>query len=568
LTVEITKEGVNTARKELIVSDRWRQLCRSKTWIDILEDTARKFSGTEALVFGDQRITHREYAEKVNEYAKGLYSIGVRRGDHVGIWMTNRPEWCYARHAIYRLGAVMIPISTRYRVDDLDYLLGQSDTKVLIMEANFLGKIDSMGMVNRLCPELASSRPGELTSKKFPLLKAVVSIDGHFEGCFNINEVLQKGVGVSDSDIRVALKPDDTIHIIYSSGTTGFPKGIMTPNTINVAYCAISTELFKLKHGDRYLNVLPFFGNIGLWGMSMCLLTGATFVMTNRFLPVDTLKIIEKEKITQAMLVPTTLIDMLAHPDFVRYDLSSLKHVTSAGSVVPSTVIREFKRRTGVDIMNCYGLAEASGLSTWVAEGDTPEHVEKTVGLAMPHCEVAILDVNTGKVLPPDQEGEICTREAFPGSQHMKGYYKKPELTSETIRGGWLHSGDLGKMDEDGYVYITGRVKEMYTVGGFNVSPPEIEGFLLKHPKIEAISVVGVPDERLGEVGAAFIRLKKGETCTESEIIQFCNENIADIKVPRYVFFVDEFPLNPQGKVQKFKQREWVVEKMKLKELK
>ena len=533
-----------------------------------MEETAQKFPGDEALVFGDQRLTYREYAERVNEYAKGLYSIGVRRGDHVGIWMTNRPEWCYARHAIYKLGAVMIPISTRYRVDDVDYILGQSDTKVLIIEPNFLGKIDSMGMVKRLCPEIENSRPGELTSKKFPLLKAVVNIDGRFEGCFTIDEVLQKGAGVSDSHIEVGLKPEDIIHIIYTSGTTGFPKGIMTPSTINVAYCTISTELLSLKRGDRYLIVLPFFGNIGLGSMSWCLLTGATLVMANRFLPIDTLKIIEKEKISHAMLVPTTLIDMLAHPDFEKYDLSSLKQVMSGGSVLPSTIVREFKRRTGVDIMNQYGLAEASGLSTWVAEGDTQEHVEKTVGLPMPHCEVAILDVNTREIVPPEQEGEICTKEVFPGSQHMKGYYKKPELTSETIRGGWLHSGDLGRMDKDGYVYITGRVKEMYTVGGFNVSPPEIEGFLLKHPKIEAISVVGVPDERLGEVGAAFVRLKRGETSTESEIIAFCKENIADIKVPRYVFFVDEFPLNPQGKVQKFKQREWAVEKLKLKELK
>jgi fatty-acyl-CoA synthase len=557
-----------TARKELTVSDRWRELCRSKTWIGLFEETAQQFPDAEALAFGDQGITYREYRERVTAYAKGLCGIGVRQGDHVGVWMTNRPEWCYARHAIYKLGAVMIPISTRYRVDDLDYILGQSDVRTLILEPTFVGKIDSMGMVNRLCPELARSGPGELASEKFPLLKAVVSVDGALEGCFTIDEVVRKGAGISDSDILVELKPDDTIHVIYSSGTTGFPKGIITPNTINVAYCAISTELFSFKQGDRYLNVLPFFGNIGLWGMSMCLLTGATLVMTNRFLPVDTFKIIEQEKITHAMLVPTTLIDMMAHPDFGKYDLSSLKHVTSAGSVVPSTIIREFKRRTGVDIMNCYGLAEASGLSTWVAEGDTPEHVEKTVGLPMPHCEVAILDVTTGAVLPPEQEGEICTKEVFPGSQHMKGYYKKPELTKETIRGGWLHSGDLGKMDKDGYVYITGRVKEMYTVGGFNVSPPEIEGFLLKHPKIEAVSVVGVPDARLGEVGAAFVRLKKGETCTDAEILAFCKESIADIKVPRYVFFVDEFPLNPQGKVQKFKQREWAVEKLNLKELK
>ncbi|MFC1892760.1 AMP-binding protein [Chloroflexota bacterium] len=556
------------AKKRLEVSDRWIQLCKTKTWDGILEETAGKIPDAEALVFEGERISYRQYLEKVYQYAKGLYAIGVRRGDNVALWMTNRPEWCYARHAAYKLGAVIIPVSTRYRVDDLDYILGQSDTKVLIIEPKFIGKVDSLGMVNQLYPGLASSKPGELASEKFPSLKAVVSVDGSFPGCFTIDEVLEKGKEVSDSDIKVELTPDDIIHIIYSSGTTGFPKGIITPNMCNVAYSAISTELFSLKEGARYLIVLPFFGNIGLWSMSMCLLSGATLVMTTRFSPADTFQIIEKEKITHAMLVPTTLIDMLAHPDFDKYDLSSLKHITSAGAVVPSTIIREFKQRTGVDIMNCYGLAEASGLSTWVPEGDTPEHVEKTVGLPMPHSELAILDVDTDKPLPPEQEGELCTREVFPGSQHMKGYYKKPELTADTIRDGWLHSGDLGKMDEDGYVYITGRVKEMYTVGGFNVSPPETEDFLLKHPKIEAVSIVGVPEERLGEVGAAFIRLKKGETATETEIIQYCKEKIADIKVPRYVFFIEQFPLNPQGKVQKFKQREWAVKELGLKERK
>ena len=224
------------------------------------------------------------------------------------------------------------------------------------------------------------------------------------------------------------------------------------------------------------------------------------------------------------------------------------------------------KEKLGVYLMNIYGLSEASGLSTWVPYGDTPEHIEKSVGLPLPHCELAILDPKTGEILPPGVEGEICTKEVFPRIQHMKGYYKKPELTAETIRDGWLHSGDLGRMDEDGYMYLTGRVKEMFTVGGFNVSPPEIENYLLKHPKVASVAVAGVPDKRLGEVGAAFIKLKEGEKAHPEEIIDFCKGNIADIKVPRYVFFVDEFP-NPQGKVQKFKLREKTIEDLGLKDV-
>ena len=552
-------------KRRLSVSDRWIELCKKKTWVDILKETASRIPQGEALVFENQRMTYGDYLRQVEAFAKGLYAIGVRPQSHVALWMTNRPEWCYARHAIYLLGARMIPVNTRYKVDDLNYIIHQSDTEYLLLEPSFLGKIDAYAMLRELCPELEAATPGNLKTKNFPRLKGVICTEGKYPGCFTMEEVLSRGREISSEKIFYQSKPDDIIHIIYTSGTTGFPKGIMTPSSINVAYCAISAELFHLKEGDRYLNVLPFFGNIGLWAMSMCLLTGATLVMTNRFRPEDTLELIEKEKITHAMLVPTTLIDLLSHPNFSKYDLTSLKHVTSAGAVVPAEVIREFKKKTGIDIMNCYGLSEASGLSTWVPEGDTVEHIEKTVGLPMPHCELAILDVKTGKVLPPGEEGEICTREVFPGSQHMKGYYKKPELTAETIRDGWLHSGDLGKMDEEGYVYITGRVKEMFTVGGFNVSPPEIENFLLTHPAVKAASVVGIPDKRLGEVGAAFIQLKEGKAATEEEIIEYCRKKIADIKVPRYVFFVDSFPLNPQGKVQKFLQKEWAMEKLGLK---
>jgi len=552
------------ARKKLNVSDRWIELCKTKTWTDLLEETAARLPNGEALVFEGVRVSYGAYRRAVDDLAQGLYAIGVRPGDHVALWMTNRPEWGYARHAIYKLGARMIPVNTRYKVDDLEYILAQSDSKCLLIEPSFFGRIDSLGMLTQLCPELPGSAPGALVSAKFPLLKSVVCVEGNFPGCFRWQEVLERGRTAEGG--RRGHLPEDILHVIYTSGTTGFPKGILTPGTINVAYCAISSELFSLKQGDRYLNVLPFFGNIGLWSMSMCLLTGATLVMSNRFSSQDTLAIIEKERISHAMLVPTTLIDLMSYADFDKYDLSSLKHVTSAGSVVPSSVIREFKKRTGIDIMNCYGLAEASGLSTWVPEGDTVEHIEKTVGLAMPHCELEILDVDTAQPLPPGQEGEICTREVFPGSQHMQGYYKKPELTAATIRDGWLHSGDLGKIDADGYVTITGRVKEMFTVGGFNVSPPEIEQFLLRHPSVKAVSVVGVPDERLGEIGAAFIQLQGDQRPAEAEIVQYCKEKIADIKVPRYVFFVDDFPLNPQGKVQKFIQRQWAIDKLNLKE--
>jgi fatty-acyl-CoA synthase len=254
----------------------------------------------------------------------------------------------------------------------------------------------------------------------------------------------------------------------------------------------------------------------------------------------------------------------MALPEFDTYNITSLKYIASAGAVVPSTLIQKVKQKTGISIMNHYGLAEAAGVLTWVPDGDTEEHIEKTVGLALPTCQVAILEPDTDKILPPGEEGEICCNETLPQSQLMKGYYKMPEITAETIRDGWLHTGDLGKMDKDGYVTITGRLKEMFIVGGFNVSPAEIENYLLKHPKIANVAVVGVPDQRLGEIGAAFVILKKGEQASEGEIIEFCKTKLSNLRTPKYLFFTEKLPLTPQGKVQKFILREQAIKELNL----
>ena len=556
-------------KNRLEVSDRWKELALTKTWVDIFEETADKFASKEALVFVESkaRFSYCGYKKKVDQIAKGLYALGVRKGTHVGLWMTNRPEWVFTRLALYKLGTIMVPFHTRYRAEEMKYVLGQSDTEVLVMERNLAGKIEALEILFALMPELKAKKgKGEIASPDFPALKKVVLADEQELPLFySIAEIIEVGQKVKDGDLSATVGPHDIIHIIYTSGTTGFPKGNVTPSSCNVAYCAISSKLYDLTAESRYLNLMPLFGNIGLWNHTLPLLSGGTLVVApSRFDPEETMEIIQREQITNCIFVPTMLLDIVNHPHFDQYNLRSLKRITAAGAVVPQTLIQMAKDKLGLYLMNIYGLSEASGLSTWVPYGDTPEHVEKSVGLPMPHCELAILDPKTGEAVPPGVEGEICTREVFPGSQHMKGYYKKPDLTAETIKDGWLHSGDLGKLDADGYLYLTGRVKEMFTVGGFNVSPPEIENYLLKHPKVGSVAVVGVPDKRLGDVAAAFVRLKKGETTTAEEIVAFCRGNIADIKVPRYVFFVEEFPLNPQGKVQKFKLREKAVKDLRL----
>jgi len=548
------------AVNQLKVSDKWQELCRNKTWPDILEETALRVPDKEALIFQDRRVTYGEYWDKTKQFAKGLHALGVKPGAPVALWMTNRLEWPYCRFGTLKIGAKQILINTRFKTGDLEYVLSHSDAKFLIMEENFFGDINAMGMLKQLCPELETSEPGRLNLARFPKLKAIVCLGSRKQpGGFSLEEMLEIGENVSDEEIKAQLHPDDTCHIIYTSGTTGFPKGVVTPYSINIAFCAISTELFHLDQKSRYLGLVPFFGNIGLWNLQLPMIVGCTLIIADRYSPEDALKFIEKEKITHTILVPTMLVDVLSHPNFAKYDTKSLKHVVSGGAAIPAALIRDAKEKLGIDIMNAYGQVEASGLCLWVPEGETAEHIQYTIGLPMPHGEVTIRDPKTNNELPVNQEGEICTREVFPGSQHMKGYYKDPKLTAETIIDGWLHSGDLGKKDEDGYFRLTGRVKEMYIVGGFNVSPVEVENELLQYPIVEQVAVVGVPDKRLGEVGAAFIRVKPGKTITEKEIIAYSKEKMTNIKVPRYVAFVKDFPINPQGKIQKFKLREQAV---------
>ena len=544
----------------LHVASRWRTLAQVRTWPDIFENTANKYPDNVALVFREtgQRYTYREYREEVNKVARGLSALGVRKDTHVGIWMTNRPEWCFLRWAIYKLGAIMVPIHSRSKTEELSYVLKQGDVEVLVLEERFVGQVNAIGMLNELLPDLAWQPADKTSAANFPSLRAVVCVGQQYPGTYSFDELVRMGVGVNlEGGGAVKVGPEDVIHIIYTSGTTGSPKGVVTVSSCNIAFCAISAELYEMSATARYLNLMPFSGNIGLWNLALPIFDGATLVDGGSvFDPSGTLRTIQEEKITHAIFVPTMLLDVLDVPNFPHRDTLSLKRITCSGAPVPQTLIKSAKKKLGVSLMNVYGLSEASGLSTWVPYGDTPEHVEKSVGLAMPHCEVAILDLKTGERCPAGVEGEICTREIFPGSQHMKGYYKQPDLTREILRDDWLHSGDLGKMDEDGYVYLTGRLKEMFTVGGFNVSPAEVENFLLKHPKVANVAVVGVPDDRLGEIGAAFVKLKEGAAANESEILEFCKGKIAGMKVPRYVFFIDNFPLNPQGKVQKFKLKE------------
>jgi len=534
-----------------------------KTWYQAFHMAATTYPDNEAISFNGKRILYRDYLVETDTLAKALYSLGVRRGDHVALWMTNRPEWLLVRFALHKLGAVLVPLNTRYKSYELSYVLNQSDAKVLIMEEKFIDKINAMTILQELSPELNFSKPGKLNLQKFPLLKSIVCLgQQQYKGCLSWEELLGLANGVEARHFGNDVQPDDTAYIMYTSGTTGLPKGAMIAHKSGLITTAMMIEFFNVQPNDVILIPGPLFGNIGLLRSSSAHLAGAKVVLMNQWNPELALKLIESERVTIVALLPTMLIDLFALPSFPHYDTSSIKFIAIGGARVPAELVFQVKKKFNAEIVVTYGLVEGSGWTSIVPPGDTIDHISTTVGLCLPHCEVAILDCNTAKTLPPGQEGEICTKEVFPGSQFMKGYYKKPELTQETIRDGWLHSGDLGWVDEDGYLRITGRLKELIIVGGFNVSPAEIEDFLLKNPKIENVAVVGLPDERLGEVVGAFIRLKRGERATSEEIIDFCRKELSDIKVPRHVFFIEEFPLTPQGKIQKFKLREQILEKL------
>jgi fatty-acyl-CoA synthase len=544
-----------------------------RTWGKVLDETTSKFGEREAIVYKDERVTYKELQNKVLQLANGLLKLNIKKGDHIAIWMSNCVEWVISQFAIYNIGGVMIPINTRYKITELEYVLKQSDTSTLIMRDNFLGKIDSIGMLKSLIPELDSCKPGELESGKFPLLKNIICLsetDNTYNGIFSFNEIFESGKDYKEAQIKRiqdSVSPDDVCQIMYTSGTTGFPKGAMIAHRNNLANFPMIAKDSLITEKDRLLSAAPFFSNFGCMGNTgMAVLSGACQIVMETFDPKLALELMEKEKVTFWLGIPTMYISVLEHPDFNKYDLSSFKGGMLGGAPVPVELIKGAKEKMGATvILNGYGLVEGSGVSTMCKPGDSIEHMTKTVGKPLPTCELKIADTETGETLPPGKQGEICTRDTKPGSHVMKGYYKMPEETKRTIdKDGWLHSGDLGVMDEEGYVHITGRLKEMFLTGGFNVYPAEIENFLHTHPKIKQAYVIGVPDHRLGEVCMVYIELKEGETATEEEIIEFCKGKIANIKIPRYVKFTREFPMTALGKIQKFKLREMAIKELGL----
>lgn len=541
----------------------------SMTMGDLLDDTAAKFPDVEAVVYTDRpfRKTWAQFRDYCNEVARGLMAMGVKKGDHVAIWATNLPQWITIMWATAKIGAVMVTVNTNYRIYELEYLLSQSDSMTLVMMDEVKGN-NYVDTINKLCPGLASAKPGTFSCENLPFLKNVIYI-GEGEtpgGMYAWDNVLAMAPQVSEEEraaLQKSLDIHDVINMQYTSGTTGFPKGVMLThnNIVNNGKCIGDCMEFTVH--DRLCIPVPFFHCFGMVLAIMASVThGTTMVPIDLYSPLKVMKAIQSEKCTACHGVPTMFIAMLDHADFAQYDFSTLRTGIMAGSPCPVPVMKQVVEDMNMsEITIVYGLTETSPGCTQTRTTDSLDHRVATVGRPLPHIKCKVLDPETGEEVPDGTPGEFCAR----GYNVMKGYYKMEEATAQVLDGeGWLHSGDLAVRGEDGYYKITGRIKDMIIRGGENIYPKEIEDFLYTHPAVSDVQVIGVPSVDYGEEVLAFVILKEGEAITEDELKDFTRSQIARHKVPRYILFIDAFPMTASGKIMKYKLREAAIEKLGL----
>ncbi len=538
---------------------------------DALDTTARAYSNSPALVscHQNQRLSFAELSAAVERFARGLMHLGVQKGDRVGIWATNCSEWVIAQFATAKIGAILVNVNPAYRAYELKFALEQSGCQTLIMVPNFKNA-DFVSIFFETCPEAKAAKAGTLSAADLPFLKNLILIDKtHPDSFFGWNQILAMGDHVAFAELRqreAGLAFDEPINIQYTSGTTGHPKGAVLSHHNILNNALLVAECMRIAPGDRICVPVPFYHCFGMvMGNMAAVLKASTIVIpAPHFDALRTLEAVAEERCTALYGVPTMFRAELEHPEFDRFDLRSLRTGIMAGSPCPIQLMKRVVAEMHCpEITIAYGQTESSPVITQTTTDDPIELRVTTVGRALPHTEIKIIDPATGKIVPRGTQGELCTR----GYCVMKGYYNNEQATRAAVDpDGWLHTGDIAVMREDGYCRIAGRVKDMIIRGGENIYPREIEEFLYTCPGISEVQIVGIPSAKYGEEVAAWVKLQPGAALSAEEIRAFCRGQIASFKIPRYVKMVNEFPMTVTGKIQKFRMREIMIHELGLDE--
>ena len=536
---------------------------------DKFDLTVEEYPNNEALVVIHQNIrwSYKELQHEVNLCAKALIASKINKGDRVGIWSPNRFEWVVLQIATAKIGAILVNINPAYQLNELEYVLNQSGCKMLVIADKFKYS-NYEGMMLELAPELEKSDIGYLNSKKVPQLKTVVSLaDNPKKGLFPWSDFIIRANQSSDNELvekQAKLTFDDPINIQYTSGTTGRPKGatLSHHNILNNGYFVTKSINFTSK--DRLIIPIPLYHCFGMvMGNLGCIAHGATMIYPSEgFEPLKVLKAVEDEKATGLYGVPTMFIAELEHPDFSSFDLSSLRTGLMAGSICPVEVMKKVQSMMHMsEVQIAYGMTETSPVSLQTPMGAPLEKQVSTVGKIHPHLEIKIINPETKQVVPVGETGELCTR----GYSVMQGYWNDVKQTQEAIDDAkWMHTGDLAILDKEGYVSIVGRIKDMIIRGGENIYPKEIEGFLYKHPKINDVQVIGIPDKKYGEEVMVWVKLKEGQNLKADELKEFCKGNIAHYKIPKHIKFTTDFPMTVTGKIRKVEMRKISIKELGL----
>lgn len=540
-----------------------------KTIGEQLSILAKEYPDDNMINYTDReyRRTFKEFDEECERIARGFMALGLKKGSHISIWASNVPAWLLTFFGSAKMGGILITVNTSYKVFELEYQLRQSDTEAIVLIDGYKGT-SYIDIINQLCPTLKDSEPGNLNDPAFPKLKKVIYA-GENEcpaGMINWDDLYKLADNVPMKEfieVRDSCNCQEVINFQYTSGTTGFPKGVMLTH-YNIMNNGLTIgDGMKFTHEDKLCITVPFFHCFGMVLALLACITHATpFVPIDMFNAKKVMDALESEKCTAVHGVPTMFIAMLEHPDFEKYDFSHMRTGIMAGSPCPVKTMLDVNEKMNMkDVVIVFGQTESSPGCTMTTTDDDTEHRCATVGRAFPGVDCKIVDPETNKELPPGEIGEFCAK----GYNIMKGYYNMPEATTQAIdEDGWLHTGDLGICDKDGYYKITGRLKDMIIRGGENIYPKELEECLYHHPKVKDVQVIGVPSKKYGEEICACVIPKDGETITEEEIKEYYKQHVAFFKIPSYVWLMDDFPMTASGKIQKVVLRERAVEKYSL----